>query len=444
MTRRPDVMLEWVTHEGDEVHVSDFAHLKPRDRPKVTCPICQEQVVMRLGTEKAHHAAHKPGVDCAVSDGETALHLNTKLHLARVMRGLSELEIALPCGHAGRPAYQHLPHGLVPVTAFTGWDEVAVELAVGSRRPDIVLLRHGVAVGAVEVHVSNAVSVDKAADLTALGLQWVEVAGSVALYTAPTAWSGGPLFAERFSGETRPLCPACVALVHEQERRALKLQLAQELRPRLLELLAQVQDAACENGELVRRLRIADVYYSSGKKWRETFAMVEVWENGQVIRHELRMRSGDTLHVERGAPTRESWLRLREAYRQRKRFYEDASGARFDSRMDWIPLDRLLSTGDGLGAYACECLAHDFAGMQVDHDRLPTAMEVYKSLEDQWFHQFPRTHKWSRRNKVWFPMREYRGYRWSTEDPGGHQRDREAPVQDGRYAVSAFLGRVLG
>ena len=78
------------------------------------------------------------------------------------------------------------------------WDRVEVERAIGSRRPDIVLLRDGVLVGAVEVLVSNPISVEKAADFARDSVPWIEVQASPFIYSGQSPWSvSDPLLIER-------------------------------------------------------------------------------------------------------------------------------------------------------------------------------------------------------------------------------------------------------
>ena len=59
--------LQWVRVDEEVVHVGQYAHLKPRDRPKAACPVCGDQVVMKLGAKVAHHCAHKPDATCAAT-----------------------------------------------------------------------------------------------------------------------------------------------------------------------------------------------------------------------------------------------------------------------------------------------------------------------------------------------------------------------------------------
>src|SRR5690349_15401338 len=66
------VSLAWVETSHGMRHVSAFAHLSPRERPRntkgdpraVRCPVCQQPVVIRIPKVRAFHAAHQPGATC--------------------------------------------------------------------------------------------------------------------------------------------------------------------------------------------------------------------------------------------------------------------------------------------------------------------------------------------------------------------------------------------
>ena len=72
--------LSYVLLDGEPQHVSSFVEIKPR--PVVLCSRCRERVDLVLGTQRVHHARHRPGSGCALAGGESALHENVKLHIA--------------------------------------------------------------------------------------------------------------------------------------------------------------------------------------------------------------------------------------------------------------------------------------------------------------------------------------------------------------------------
>ena len=209
MSEGAGVRLAWVLHAGRLCPVSSFAGVPPEARPEVTCPLCGRAVVLRLGAQVAHHAAHRAGDDCAVTAPESALHLNCKLHLAACLEaaaGQGGLRLAEPCAAAAlRPAgcLGTVERPWLP----GGWARVAVELSLGGRRPDLTLLDvQGVPLAAIEVHVQSPVTEAKRQDLARAGLPWAEVAGTPALLS----WGlPAPLPTER-SAPAAPLrCANC-------------------------------------------------------------------------------------------------------------------------------------------------------------------------------------------------------------------------------------------
>ncbi|MCP4363599.1 MAG: hypothetical protein GY796_36835, partial [Chloroflexi bacterium] len=113
-------------------------------------------ITLKLGQEREHHYAHRPGTLCPTTRPETALHLNCKLYLAeqlRQVRAVNTLETCSICEEKQRT------HGWI-----ARWDEVIVEYtqADGSNyRPDIALMRDGIIIGAIEVFVTHAVEDEK-------------------------------------------------------------------------------------------------------------------------------------------------------------------------------------------------------------------------------------------------------------------------------------------
>src|SRR5690242_4472730 len=119
---RQDTSLTWVVVDGQPRHVSDFAHLSPRQRPAATCPACERHLTMKLGAVRRHHAAHDEGVACAATNPETALHLDTKLALAAALRAAMLAEAQLVIRQVCPDCSQHYE-----VTWASDWDDVRVE-----------------------------------------------------------------------------------------------------------------------------------------------------------------------------------------------------------------------------------------------------------------------------------------------------------------------------
>jgi hypothetical protein len=281
------VQLAWVMLDGQPCHVSTFAGVPPSHRPEVTCPACGEPVVLRLGARLAHHAAHRAGQECAATAPESALHLNCKLHIAAQLRGFggSGVQVDQDCamGAAGCT-------GLVTRPWMLGWDEVAVELRVASRRPDVVLLRHDVPLGAIEVCVHSAVSDPRRRALAALGLSWIEVAGSPDVLR----WRAGePLRVQQSAPDPRLRCPPCarrdraIHLAPEDDGRwrgTLRRYSAHTIRARAF---AQSTDGAAARSPAVEELLLYD-RYSPHRPGRRRGALV-------TIRHEDALILWDTL-----------------------------------------------------------------------------------------------------------------------------------------------------
>src|SRR5688500_9681928 len=108
---------EWVLVDNEIHHVSDFAHLKPRERPSAICPACKETAIMKLGQVKAHHFAHKIGSDCALTTPETALHYNMKHYIHNQLQATNTIWVRQSCKNYGCKNAQ-------VIRWITGWDDV--------------------------------------------------------------------------------------------------------------------------------------------------------------------------------------------------------------------------------------------------------------------------------------------------------------------------------
>lgn len=297
--------LQWVEVDGEIVHVGTYAHIKPKLRPLALCPVCRDPVVMKLGSKMAHHCAHKPDADCAATSGETAVHLNCKLYIARKLnkelaRSKQEgdsprLYIKETCGwKAGAWEKTCTEHRTTEWAR--DWDEVAVEMRVANRQPDITLLRAGEPIAAIEVHVTNAVSEEKAADLRALNLPWVEVKGKPDLYEGDRPWSAMvPLKASTHSEQGRWFCPQCAEKAEQAAKR----------------------EHARNNGWHDRVVRVVDYFFSSGKKYRDIYRVCEELKDGQVQALKLiRRGSADPLLIVYDSSNQEAMRQLAARFRQ--------------------------------------------------------------------------------------------------------------------------------
>lgn len=308
-TRTNGVSLAWVLENGERHQVSDYASLAPSARPAVSCPICHDTVTLKLGSRVTHHAAHRPGVDCAATNPETALHLNVKLHLAEELGKADALRVRQDCVNRNR-------HGCAEVREFEfarNWTDVRVEMAVGSRRPDITLLHNGEVFAVIEVAVTHLVDAEKSVDLESHGLRWIEVRATPELYAEGAPWTAHePLVASRIGGMEGWECPACTRDRREEE-------------------------FAARNGPHVRHRRVVDFFYPSGKSWREVYETVAELVDGEVVAMVLCNRSSTIFRVE-GPLTDDAKLALKTAFQAHVRQHAAKCRAECGCATDWEPV----------------------------------------------------------------------------------------------------------
>lgn len=196
--------------------VGAWAHLPPRARPRALCPVCLEPVTLKLGRRVRHHYAHAPHSACRAATPEGALHLSAKLRLAEGLAGGGEGLVLERLCHRVPEERGTQRCGAPPLHPLAlEWDEVRVEEALPSLRADLLLLRHGEPVLAVEVYATHAVDEERAARYRALGVPWVEVS---ALRVAPAEgipWEAGdplPVLGDSALHPARWRCPRHEAL----------------------------------------------------------------------------------------------------------------------------------------------------------------------------------------------------------------------------------------
>jgi hypothetical protein len=269
--RPPTTPLEslvWVLVEGVPRHISDFAALAPRMRPEALCPNCTQPLTLKLGKVLRHHAAHRPNAECAAVHPETALHLNCKLALAQALRAHAApnavLTFRVRCvGTAGDDCDR------VATTAWAdGWDDVRVEHRLSdARRPDIVLLRQGREVGALEIVVSHAMAEEKSRALAGAQIPWVEIDADETR-TRTDDWKlDAPIDARR-AGEVRPWRCA----VHEG-----MFSMQREVR--------RVRETAHESpNATLRSARVVDLYRPSGLRERVIYRVHAVDDESAILR----------------------------------------------------------------------------------------------------------------------------------------------------------------
>jgi hypothetical protein len=138
-----------------------------------TCPACERPVILRRGEKKRAHFAHRPCPDgsCGL---ESVLHMTAKLMVAGAVRAWLAKEAERPvflracaglrtsygCGNA---VEHRLPHV----------DDVLVERNTSDGlRPDMVLVKDGTHVAAIEIFATHAVDTEKQHRMM---LPWVEL-----------------------------------------------------------------------------------------------------------------------------------------------------------------------------------------------------------------------------------------------------------------------------
>ena len=325
------VHLAWVLVGGQLSAVSAFAHLAPRARPEAACPVCRESVILKLGRRRAHHAAHAAGSRCPVLAGETALHVNTKCHLAYELEASlgRALRLRMRCG--ARTTTESVRRArceaVSEVAWVSGWERVAVELALDGTRPDIALLRDDRVVAAIEVVGTNPVSEAKARLLASLGIPWIEVGAHRDLYGGLLPWStDAALPVRRHALEGTPAVEWRCASHAAREARARRRR---------------------ENSDRPWRARIVDRYLPDGTTVRDVFHLEAELRAGRVAAVRLLHSSDDDVVAKSTARSRDAVMRELHAAFVRWCSARANAGERLDSPMPWVAADRLRHPNGG-------------------------------------------------------------------------------------------------
>jgi hypothetical protein len=272
-----------------------------------------------------HHAAHRTGVTCAATNPETALHINCKLALAAALTeaaGLSSrLTVARTCAGNDRQVCtkQHVTDWL------EGWDIVHVEHRVGDTlRPDILLARGNAPIGAIEVVVSNPVSLDKANALAARGLPWAEVQGKPR-FAEPDGWSPSePLAVLRLGVEGAWRCPVHAAM-HERA--------TNDAAERAAALHEQSRHAST-----LHAARVVDLYHDGGARERFIYRVTHELLDGRPVSAHLqrgtRVIMSFPLDSAHGALDAQ-WPAIRTAFADHVRRLKHGDASVIDSPMQW-------------------------------------------------------------------------------------------------------------
>jgi len=388
--------LTWVIVGDAARHVSEFAGTMPRERPAAICPHCGGRLILRLGRVRRHHAAHRPGALCTATRPESALHLDCKFALAAALEAMSGAGAALVFRRRCAGSFGVVCEETSTVAWTAGWDAVLVEHAlVDHRRPDILLLRRGEPVGAVEIVVSNAVSGEKAVALATLGVPWVEIEAD-ARFTRPGSWPiDRPIDARRVNDPAAWRCS-----VHSAEYAMREA----------VHAVREEAPADCARTTVLRGARVVDIYRPSGSRERIIYRTVEESLVGAATRLRLLRGTAEIAAVDEvGAGAESDSARvLRLAFREDVNRLCGDDGAFADSPMHWAR--------DG----AAEFIVHE----ALFDRRLPDPTVLATTYPRRWFY--------SPTSGSWFLPADMRDVRW---DRGPHDPFAPHPAWRARDGV---------
>jgi ssDNA-binding Zn-finger/Zn-ribbon topoisomerase 1 len=158
----------------------ELVHARSADRAvRYICPECDEELVLKAGPYVTHHFAHFSSHDCV---GESALHRTAKNLLAQVIRGYGandsgpDVKLTRRCDRCDS-LFSHR-------VLRSRFDSAIVEYRIDQFLCDVVALREGVPVLAIEVLATHAVESAKA---SSLAVPWIEVAAESVL-SDPYTW----------------------------------------------------------------------------------------------------------------------------------------------------------------------------------------------------------------------------------------------------------------
>jgi hypothetical protein len=253
--------LAWVIVDGVPRHVSDFAALAVRRRPAAYCHTCGARLTLKLGDVRRHHAAHRAGAACPTTHPETALHSDCKLALAAALRAAASpsasLSFRVTCdGANGEPCRR------TSIVQWSGgWDDVRIERRIdAASRPDIVLLREGAPVGALEILVWHAVEAEASDALARAGIPWVEIEADPNRRDSARWDLTQPLDARRVNDTHRWRCDVHASMFAMREAKR---------------VVRESTPDECDRARTLRSARVVDLYHPNGGHERFIYRVVE-------------------------------------------------------------------------------------------------------------------------------------------------------------------------
>jgi ssDNA-binding Zn-finger/Zn-ribbon topoisomerase 1 len=296
--------LVWVLVNGELCNVSDFAHLKSKERPEAICPVCQTQVTMKLGSIKKHHYAHAENVECVfLRIPESVLHFNTKVYLAKFLLSSKALSIDIKC--ANRDCSNIIKHKF-----FENWDDVKVEYIISGYRPDIALLSDKKVIGAIEVVVTHPMDKRKENFFIEQGLRWIEFNTTEEFINKSSSWSSDlSLPNTTFWPAVEPMrCNTCQANYEFWRQQSLKVSFKSPVsaprKPSEARKVSKPLKLSKPQNSVVTKnyaISIVDIYSFSGHYQRWHIILELTIENDKCVTARI-INNGQTLFIEYGNP----------------------------------------------------------------------------------------------------------------------------------------------
>jgi hypothetical protein len=273
---------------------------------------------MRLGADRVFHAAHKPDGICSITQPESAAHLNTKLYMAQQLRDHNTVFIKNDCsGYSrGKCSYQ----GSREEIYFKGWDKVEVEFYIDQYRPDIVLMKDGEAIGAIEVFVTHSLEPEKETHLQKLSIPWVEVK-----YTDifPATNNGIVWTADQ------ALNP------HKLNRKLTGTWLCDKCEDSLNRLKIEQQRLALEKQYQIAAFRIIDYFYQNNRRRRSVYYAVKRTQNNKITEIFIKDSKEVICSIKDPDFKNGANIALRKKLDEHIESYAEKAGCRVDNHCKW-------------------------------------------------------------------------------------------------------------